>query len=362
MSDDARMRLRSCLAGVAVTLIVTSAYSAPAAVSASTSDVVELPISFRVKNTNNTDVFCPDPVDGHEYTVRGVVVGPRDAISRGDAATLYLHAVTWSSRYFDLDVPGHNYVRAMAERGHVSIAVDRLGHGNSGKPDGLASCFGSEADVAHQLVGAIKSGDYALTGAKAVAYRKIFLSGSSVGGLITNLEAATFHDVDGVYNQSWGDFAAGPYGGYLAVDASQRCYRGGDTQPATPGAPIRPNYVKFAAGSRDEFWFHSAPKEVREHSLPPVEPDPCGVIKSLPFAIGTDIQHLGEIDVPVLLTFGTSDPVFPPPAAESMQARYTGSPKVTTVMLADAGHFPILETAFPAMIDAADAWLTENGG
>jgi hypothetical protein len=45
-----------------------------------------------------------------------------------------------------------------------------------------------------------------------------------------------------------------------------------------------------------------------------------------------------------------------------MESRYTGSPKVTTVLLEDAGHFPVLETAFPAMIDAADAWLTANSG
>jgi alpha-beta hydrolase superfamily lysophospholipase len=350
------------MAGAAAAWLVLSLCNAPAAVSAPSTDVVELPILFSVKNTNNTDVRCQDAVDGLTYNVRGVMVGPRDAIAAGDAATLYLHAVTWDSRYFDLDIPGHNFVHEMASRGHVSIAVDRIGHGNSGKPEGLATCFGSEADVAHQMVDDLKSGHYTVENGKAPRYQKVFVSGSSVGGMIANIEAYTFHDVAGVYNQSWGDVAAGPYAGYLAVDATARCYQGGETHPYEPGAPPRPDYVRFAAQQRDMFWFHSATKEVRLSKLPPVQLDPCGQIKSLPFAIDADMQHLGEIDVPVLQTFGTADPVFPPPAAESMQARYRGSPKVTTVMLQDAGHFPVLETAFPAMIDAVDAWLTTNGG
>jgi pimeloyl-ACP methyl ester carboxylesterase len=83
---------------------------------------------------------------------------------------------------------------------------------------------------------------------------------------------------------------------------------------------------------------------------------------NLPFGIGTDMQHLGMIDVPVLMTFGEADPVFPPPSAEQMQARYSGSPKVTDVAIPGASHYPILEANFPVMLDAAHKWLAENGG
>jgi pimeloyl-ACP methyl ester carboxylesterase len=345
------MRPQTLLSGVVAGILTASLFSAPAATAAS-SNIVELPISFKVKNTNNTDVHCQS--DGKDYTVRGVVVGPKNAIQAADAATLYLHAVTWTSDYFNLNIPGHNYAQEMAKKGHVSIAVDRLGYGNSDKPAGDGTCFGSAADVAHQMVDALKSGSYTLTGAKAASYKKVFISGSSVGGLIANIVAYTFHDVDGVYNQSWGDFAAGPYAGYEAVDANERCYKGGDPNG-------RPGYATFAGASRDMFYFHSATQDVRDKT-PPEREDPCGEIKSLPFGIGADMQHLGEINVPVLQTFGDADPVFPPPAAQGMQFRYYGSPEVTTVMLANASHYPILETAFPDMVAAADAWLSKYGG
>jgi pimeloyl-ACP methyl ester carboxylesterase len=358
------MRSRSLLccltAGVlaAGALGATSASAAHSAHAKGSSDVVEIPISFKVKNTNNTDVTCTNPVDGGDYTVNGVVVGPKSAIAAGKAATLYLHAVTWTHDYFDLDIAGHNYAKSMAEKGHVSVLVDRLGYGNSGKPDGLATCFGSAADVAHQMVDSLKAGSYTTTG-KAAKYSKVFISGSSVGGLISNIVAYTFKDVDGVYNQSWGDFSAGPYAGYEAVDANERCYKGGD--PRVGGGTTSPHYATFAGDSRNMFYFASAPQEVRDH-VPPMQPDPCGEIENLPFAIGADMQHLGEINVPVLITFGDADPVFPMGSAEQMQYRYYGSPKVTNVNIPGASHYPILEANFPVMLDAADAWLNENGG
>jgi alpha-beta hydrolase superfamily lysophospholipase len=339
------------MAGVCAGVITASLFSAPVA-SAATGGIVELPISFKVKNTNNTGVACES--DGQEYTVNGVVVGPKSAIAAGDAATLYLHAVTWTKDYFNLNIEGHNYAAEMAKKGHVSIAVDRLGYGNSGKPDGEATCFGSAADVAGQMVDALKSGEYTLTGGKKAAYKKVFISGSSVGGMIANTVAYTFHNVDGVYNQSFGDFSAGPYAGYEVVDVNERCYKGGDPNG-------RPHYATFAGSARDTFWFGDADQNVRD-SVPPMQQDPCGEMKSLPFAIGNDMQHLGEIDVPVLLTFGSADPVFPMGSAEQMQFRYFGSPEVTNVSLAGAAHYPVLDNAFSQLVDAADAWLSKYGG
>jgi alpha-beta hydrolase superfamily lysophospholipase len=359
------MRPRTLLSGLTSAVVCAALVATPASAvksansgKATASDVVKIPISFKVKNTNTTDVFCQNAVDGKDYTVKGIVVGPKSAIKAGNAATLYLHAVTWTSEYFNLPIAGHNYAEEMAKRGHVSIAVDRLGYGNSGKPEGLATCFGSEADVAHQMVQALKSGDYTLGTGKATKFAKVFTSGSSVGGLIANIESYTYKDSDGIYNQSWGDWSAGPYAGYEAVDANERCYKGGDP---TVSGNTRKDYATFAGDSQNTFWYASASPEVRAQT-PPMQSDPCGQIMNLPFGIGADMQHLGEINVPVLLTFGDADPVFPMGSAEQMQFRYYGSPKVTNVNIPGASHYPILEANFPVMLDAADAWLNENGG
>jgi pimeloyl-ACP methyl ester carboxylesterase len=345
------MRPRAVLAGALAAFVSASLFSAgllnaPPA-SALRTDIVELDISFAVKNTNRTSVSCAS--DGKDYTVNGVLVGPKGVIAAGDAATLYLHAVTWNADYFNLDIPEHNYAQAMAQRGHVSVAVDRLGYGTSGKPEGRATCFGSEADVAAQMVDALKSGNYTLAGRPGPSYDKVFLGGSSVGALIANIAAFSFHNVDGLINQGFGDFAASVYAGQEVADAFSRCSAGGDAE-----AP--PNYATFARNSRDTFYFQSATPDVRA-ATPPPRPDPCGQLESVPAGIGADMVRLGEIDVPVLLLFGASDAVFPPPALELTAPRYSGSPEVVRGTIPGASHFPVLERGFSILVGTTSQWL-----
>ena len=343
------MPVRTLLSGVLAGVITAGLFAVPA-VAAPPVDIVELPISFAVKNTNRTGVPCVS--DGKTYTVNGVIVGPRNAVAGGrdlGAATLMLHAVTWTSDYFNLDIPGHNYSRALAALGHTTIAVDRLGYGASGKPEGRGTCFGSEADVAGQMVDALKSGDYTVKGAKGGAYQKVFLGGSSVGGMIANITAYTFHNVDAVINQGFGDFAASAYAGQEVFDASARCASGGD-------ANALKDYAVFAKSTRDTFYFNDAEQDVRD-AVPAMRPDPCGQIESVMAGIGADIVHLAEIDVPVLLVFGIKDAVYPPPAILLQMYRYVGSPEVTPAGIPGASHFPVLENNFNLMINATAQWL-----
>ncbi len=344
------MRLRTLLTGALAGILTAGLLTTPAS-AANPVEVVELPISFTVKNTNRTAVPCLS--DGKDYTVSGVIVGPKQALAGGDAATLWLHAVTWTGDYFNLDIPGHNWVRALATLGHVSIAVDRLGYGKSDKPPGLATCFGSEADVAGQMVDALKSGTYTVGGRPGGTYKTVYLGGSSVGGMIANITAYSFSNVDGVINQGFGDFAASPYAAQEVYDANSRCASGGDS-----GAPK--DYATFAKNSRDTFYFHDAMPAVRA-AVPASSPDPCGQITSVLAGIGADIARLAEIDVPVMLAFGRDDAVYPAPAPDLQAARYLGSPAVTVSGIPNAGHFPILEQYFDLLLNATDAWLSGDG-
>jgi pimeloyl-ACP methyl ester carboxylesterase len=333
--------------------IAASVFAAPAlAVPEGDAGIVEIPISFDVTNSNRTPVTCQS--DGNDYTVRGTLVAPRAALDSGDAATLYLHAVTWGAYYWNLDIEGYDYARQMAERGHVSVAVDRLGYGDSDRPPGKDTCFGSEADVAGQMVDALRTGDYRLDGEEPTAFDKVFIAGSSVGGMTAQITAYSFGNVDGVFNMAWGDFAASPYAGGEVADVTLRCAMGGDA-----GAP--PDYATFAKDTRETFYFNSAEPEVRA-AVPALNPDPCGQLGSLPAGIGADVANLGEIDVPVLVMFGDADAVFPPPAADQQALRYTGSPEVTKVIIPGASHYPLVEANHLQVVDAADEWLTRHGG
>jgi pimeloyl-ACP methyl ester carboxylesterase len=326
----------------------------PAAAQPGAAPVVKVPVSFSVQNTNNTAVPCHS--DGKGYTVRGHIVAPRSALDGPTAATLYLHAVTWGEYYFDFDgVPDYDFATQLAERGHVSVIVDRLGYGASDKPPGTATCFGAEADVAHQMVQALRGGTYHSDLAEPPAFSKVNIGGASVGGLISHIEAYTFSDVDAVINMAWGDFAVTPFTGQEYADVLLRCAQGGDA-----GAPE--DYAAFFKDSREQFYFNSAPSEVRA-AVPPLNPDPCGQLASIPAGVAADVAMLGRIDVPVQVIFGDADAVFGPQplAADQQAARYTGSPRVTTTIIPDASHYPLVEANHLQVVDGVDAFLTENG-
>jgi pimeloyl-ACP methyl ester carboxylesterase len=338
----------------ALALAVTTVVLPAATPTAGAADgIVELPVAFKVNNHNDSSVPCPS--DAEDYTVKGHIVAPAAALDEAKAATIYLHAVTFGEYYWRFKaVPGYDYASIMAEKGHVSVTIDRLGYGSSPRPDGdTGTCFGSEADVAHQINEALRAGTYTLEGHAPVAFKKVFLAGSSVGALIAHIEAYNMGGIDGLINFGWGDHNISQYAFDEYNDLMKRCFEGGDK--GTPG------YAAFARNSRDKFYFYSATPEVRA-AVPPPNPDPCGQARSIPPGIGSDEVGLNVIDVPVLCIFGDKDAIFSPDAAKQQASRYTGSPEVTLEMIPNTSHFPILESTLPTTVAAVDKWLNRQGG
>lgn len=85
------------------------------------------------------------------------------------------------------------------------MVVDRLGYVSSNKPDGFQICVGSRADIAHQMVLALKSGNDDADGMKAPAFGKVALAGHSYGGQIAQVEAHSFGDIDGLIVTGYSD-------------------------------------------------------------------------------------------------------------------------------------------------------------
>lgn len=319
--------------------------------------VVDLPVAFSVKNTNTTQVPCPS--DGKDYTVKGHIVAPAGALDSPSAATLYLHAVTWGAYYWHLqDIPGYDYASNMAEKGHVSVLVDRLGYGASGHPAGNGgTCFGSEADVAHQILQALKTGSYTLTGHAPASFKKVFVAGSSVGGMTAEIESYSFHDSDGIINWGWAEYRFSQYAQKEAGDVGRRCLTGGDGGPEGS----TPYYATFALNSIQTFYFASATPDVRAR-IPRANPDPCTQLGSIPPSIMTDERNLATINVPVLSIFGDADSIFSPDAAKAQAGGYTGSPDSTLVMIPGASHYPLVEANHLQAEAAVDSFLKKYGG
>lgn len=126
-------------------------------------------------------------------TVSGQLCTP--AGSNPATIQLLVHGGTYNRAYWDLPgVPeSYSYQRNMAREGRSTFAVDRLGTGASTRPPSLPMLISVEARALHDVVTHLRSGSVGGT-----AYQKVIIVGHSVGSGIVAMEAATYHDVDGV--------------------------------------------------------------------------------------------------------------------------------------------------------------------
>src|SRR5438046_3929390 len=138
---------------------------------ASPRDIVDVPVSFQVQNTNTSRDPCPS--DGKPYVVRGHLTGPRAAILGPGprAVTLYYEGFDsgeWSWRF--RVVPGYDYAAELAKLGETSVTIDQVGYGASGHPQGNDTSIGAQADIAHQIIGQLRGATYSADGLTPVDF------------------------------------------------------------------------------------------------------------------------------------------------------------------------------------------------
>ena len=182
------MRFRPVLTGLVAVALVAAIGAIPAVASARGPKVASRAVTFTVQNTDRSKLACT--TDGASYQIAGHLTGPQSALAaasrrRKPAATLYLHGLGFGEWFWNFAaVPGYNYAVAQAKAGHVSVTIDRLGYGASGHPDGNKICIGGQADVAHQVVQALRKGTYSVASGKVVRFKRIALAGHSAGSEI----------------------------------------------------------------------------------------------------------------------------------------------------------------------------------
>ena len=335
------------------------ALAAPAA-AASAGGVVELPVAFQVKNTDTSAVPCQS--DGASYTVRGHIAGPRALLHAGgrEAITLYLYGFeTGEWQYRLTTVPGYDFGVELARLGRVSLTIDMLGYGASGLPDGFQACTGSQADVAHQIVQQLRHGSYTVSDGRPIAFSTVVLAGHDIGGGIAQVEAYSYHDIDGLILLTWADQGFTPYLLSLIPHANLVCEQGGERAEGDRG----PGGYVFFAGPDSDYranLFTNTDPAVIDAAVALRHRNPCGYLNSAPPMLASDQAHLGEIHVPVLLIMGAQDPVFTEQGFELQRAHYTGTSDVTSVRMQDAGHFPMLSRIAPEYRALIAGWLTEH--
>lgn len=328
--------------------------------------IVDLPVAFSVINRNGSRLACGNP-DGQRYIVRGSIVAPAAALADPTAVTLYLHGSTvgefqWHFREFR--DRGYDFAWELAERGHVSVTIDQLGYGASDRPNGNDLCTGVMADVANQIVmalragGPIESGGYELDGEDGVSFERVALAGQSWGALVAQIAVYSFGGVDafinhGINNQPVTIVHSLPL---LSMHAAS-CLQGGDDGSGYAYSWIDRELERYSVAWRME-------EDVWQAVKARIMPDACGNSTSNGEAfLGPDQQQaVSEIDVPALLIAGEYDAMVGPARATMaiQAARMTSSPEVTVVIVEDQGHAGQFEPTKHELLEVMDAWLTDH--
>jgi hypothetical protein len=322
--------------------------------------VVDVPVRFAVRNVNGSALPCSS--DGAPYVLSGRLVGPRAALAAGGTAaavTLYLHEFSFAGWFWRFPRPEYDYAAAQARAGHVSVVIDRLGYGDSSLPPGTDVCLGSQADMAHQVVGRLRRGDYQVTGGPGIAFRRVAMAGHSVGGGVAELEAYSFRDVDALALFGWASAGYSTATTQEALGQGGRCAQGGE--PARPGGPGGYAYFTSTPQSFRDLGFADADPAVVDAALALRQRDPCGDVSSLVPAIASSGVHSRDIAIPVGLVFGLADANFQPGAGSDQAGRYGASRDVTTFFIAGAGHAMTLQRSAPEVRRDIAGWLQGHG-
>lgn len=315
---------------------------------------VDLPVRFTVQNVNRSKAACN--TDGRTYQVNGHLTAPAELLERPDKlVTFYQHGIAAGEWYWRLDAPGYHHAEEMAKRGHASLTINRLGYDGSDTPNGLDMCIGGQADITHQIVQQLRNGGYQVDGLdRAPTFTTVVLAGHDIGGQIAQIASYSFADIDGLVIMGWADRGLTDEAYTRFFGALTACLQGG-VPAENPDDPS--GYAYFDVGSRPfvEGNFHDTEQMVLDIATPQQNRHPCGDMASQLEANTIDLQHLDEIDVPVLFVYGEHDARIRGGAAH--EALFTGTDDTALLIVPHAGHYVGLARNAGQVHDALASWL-----
>ena len=118
--------------------------------------------------------------------VHGRLCAPSGGASR---VQLLVHGATYDSRYWDEPIGDYSYVRRAVGDGWATLAIDRVGYGQSTREPSVLLTATTQALTLHQIIGQLRT-DF--------GYEKVLLVGHSVGSAVSLIESSLYNDADAV--------------------------------------------------------------------------------------------------------------------------------------------------------------------
>lgn len=148
------------------------------------------PISAQSSQPSCRDVTVPVGLLGLD-TIFGRLCVPETPTR---TVLLLVPGGSYTNAYWDLpsSLGLHSFRASMNGAGYATLAIDRLGTGRSSRPLSATVTTLTEAATIHQVIGRLRAGGL------GPRFDKVVIGGHSLSSAISLVEAATYHDVDGV--------------------------------------------------------------------------------------------------------------------------------------------------------------------
>jgi pimeloyl-ACP methyl ester carboxylesterase len=241
------------------------------------------------------DVTIPATISSGPVSIYGKFCTPK--VGNPSTVQLLVHGATYNHLYWDF--PGfdgkYSYTKAANAAGYATLAIDRLGTGESTRPASSDVTYDAQISVLHQVVQALRTN---IDGDK---FKKVMMLGHSFGSAYTIGEVATYQDVDAVILTGNGHQVS-----KLTQEQSVSFFHPANTEPRFSG--LDPGYVTTIPGVRDDGGFLYDMSRA-DPAVVAVDEATKDVISSAEFA--TRPPNLGtlstKIKVPVLIATGQQD-------------------------------------------------------
>lgn len=304
-------------------------------------------------NCTQTEVSVPVRWNGGAGYLAGTLTVPDGA--RPSTVQLLVHGYSYARYYWDFPYQPetYSYVHACARAGYATLAIDRLGDGNSSRPAGHRLTWNNSAlGVAH-VVSALRDGSL------GVGFERVVLVGHSYGSVTSYLVAARHPGVDAL----------------VVTGAAHRVNLVRITELALNSPPVHRNpgfevpdplYVTTRRGWREHL-YHVPNTDPEVIAVDEGLKQTAGVLEcpsALPYLVNGVSKHT---NIPTLTVIGDQDTLFARWAADCssdealamFERRFYGpAAKVEAAVIPGAGHDLCLERTAPLtyrrMLEFAD--------
>lgn len=152
------------------------------------------PASAATESVSCSDYNLPAPYDGTTYSINGTLCVPDG--TPPETVMVLVPGMTYTQDYWNIpiDPDTNNFRLAMNNAGYATFALDRLGSGLSSIPASVQVTALAEAGTLHDVIQALRAGDVG-----GQSFSQVILGGHSLGSFDAIYEAATYHDVNGLF-------------------------------------------------------------------------------------------------------------------------------------------------------------------